>query len=160
MKGSLGISVNAGPLRSAGGILEMLKSVHIHSIHTCKSLSYAWCIYWHHLFTSLHFNITCPLPFTSIDITCHFLSLTLMSPAHFPFEHLQCSTSEVSIWILCIWILEVFESKLFEYHSVLVDLQQSSALTHQCRHFLTSFISNGDIISHRKAKTAFCIFKT
>ena len=54
----------------------------------------------------------------------------------------------------------LLKSKLFEYHSALVDLQQSSTLTHQCGHFLASFTSNGDIISHRKAKTAICIFKT
>ena len=54
----------------------------------------------------------------------------------------------------------LLKSKLFQYHSALVGLQQSSALTHQCGRFLTSFTSNDDIISRRKSKTAIRIFKT
>ena len=54
----------------------------------------------------------------------------------------------------------LLKSKLFEYHNALVDLQQSSAPTHQCGLFLASFTLNGDIISRRKAKMAIRIFKT
>ena len=66
--------------------------------------------------------------------------------------HAKCTQDNYSAPLL--------KSKLFQYHSALVGLQQSSALTHQCGRFLTSFTSNGDIISRRKAKTAIRIFKT
>ena len=66
---------------------------------------------------------------------------------HFPVEFLNYSAP-------------LLKSKLFQYHSALVDLQQSNALTHQCGRFLASFTSNGDIISRRKAKTAMRIVKT
>ena len=61
---------------------------------------------------------------------------------------------------LCMYSAPLLKSKLFEYHSALVDLQQSSTLTHQCGCFLASFTANSDIISRRKVRTAICIFKT
>ena len=66
----------------------------------------------------------------------------------------------VHVCVLYKYSAPLLKSKLLQYHSALVDLQQSSALNHQCGRFLASFTSNGDIISRRKAKTAIRIVKT